>query len=189
MRPVNAGPEDLVETRMTVNGTPAVLTLPARITLADALRDHLGLTGTHIGCEHGVCGMCTVLLDGEAVRSCLMLAVQADEAEIVTVEGLGRPGELHPLQESFGRNHAVQCGFCTPGFLMSSYDLLAHSPSVPDEELPAALSGVICRCTGYRNILTAVREVRDSCPDGPPPPGNCAPPAPAPGEDSGAQDG
>jgi carbon-monoxide dehydrogenase small subunit len=157
---------------MTVNGTPAVLNLPARVTLTDALRDHLGLTGTHVGCEHGVCGMCTVLFDGEAVRACLMFAAQADGAEIVTVEGLGQPDELHPLQESFGRNHALQCGFCTPGFLMSSYDLLAHRPLVSDEELPGELSGVICRCTGYRNILTAVREVRDSCPDGLPLPGN-----------------
>ena len=174
MRPVKAGPTEPVETRLTVNGTPAVLTLPARVTLADALRDHLGLTGTHVGCEHGVCGMCTVLVDGEAVRACLMFAAQADGAEIITVEGLGRPDKLHPLQESFGRNHALQCGFCTPGFLMSGYDLLTRRPAVPDEELPAELSGVICRCTGYRNILTAIREVRDSYPDGMPPPGNCA---------------
>jgi xanthine dehydrogenase YagT iron-sulfur-binding subunit len=174
VRPVKAGPTEPVETRLTVNGTPAVLTLPARVTLADALRDHLSLTGTHVGCEHGVCGMCTVLVDGEAVRACLMFAAQADGAEIITVEGLGRPDKLHPLQESFGRNHALQCGFCTPGFLMSGYDLLTRTPAVPDEELPAELSGVICRCTGYRNILTAIREVRDSYPDGVPPPGNCA---------------
>jgi len=176
VRPVKAGPGEPVETQLTVNGTPALLTLSARVTLADALRDHLGLTGTHVGCEHGVCGMCTVLVDGEAVRACLMFAAQADGAEIITVEGLGRPDKLHPLQESFGRNHALQCGFCTPGFLMSGYDLLEHRPAVPDEELPAELSGVICRCTGYRNILTAIRDVRDSYPDGVPPPGNCAPP-------------
>jgi xanthine dehydrogenase YagT iron-sulfur-binding subunit len=174
VRPVKAGPGEPVETRLTVNGTPAVLTLPARVTLADALRDHLSLTGTHVGCEHGVCGMCTVLVDGEAVRACLMFAAQADGTEIITVEGLGRPDKLHPLQESFGRNHALQCGFCTPGFLMSGYDLLTRRPAVPDEELAAELSGVICRCTGYRNILTAIREVRDSYPDGVPPPGNCA---------------
>ena len=173
MRPVRAAAGELVETRMTVNGIPVVISLPARITLADALRDHLGRTGTHVGCEHGVCGMCTVLADGEAVRSCLLLAVQADGADIVTVEGLGRPDDLHPLQESFGRNHALQCGFCTPGFLMSSYDLLTSKPGVTDEELPAELSGVICRCTGYRNILKAVTEVRDAYPDGVPPPGNC----------------
>jgi carbon-monoxide dehydrogenase small subunit len=172
---VKAGPGERVDTRLTVNGTPAVLTLPARVTLADALRDQLGLTGTHVGCEHGVCGMCTVLVDGEAVRACLMFAAQADGTEVVTVEGLGRPDKLHPLQESFGRNHALQCGFCTPGFLISAYDLLEHRPAVPDEELPAELSGVICRCTGYRNILTAIRDVRDSHPDGVPAPGNCAP--------------
>jgi carbon-monoxide dehydrogenase small subunit len=173
-------PGDAVPTRLTVNGTPVELALPARVTLADALRDRLGLTGTHIGCEHGVCGMCTVLADGTAVRSCLMLACQADGAEITTVEGLGSPAELHPLQESFGRHHALQCGFCTPGFLLSAYDLLAHHPSVPPQDLPAELSGVICRCTGYRNIVAAVAAVADGyrpSGDGPalPPPLNCAP--------------
>ncbi len=154
-------PGDTVTTRLTVNGTPAELTLPARVTLADALRDRLGLTGTHVGCEHGVCGMCTVLFDGAAVRSCLMLACQADGADITTVEGLGTPTELHPLQESFGRHHALQCGFCTPGFLLSAYDLLKHDPQVRAEDLPAELSGVICRCTGYRNIVAAVAAVAD----------------------------
>jgi carbon-monoxide dehydrogenase small subunit len=154
-------PRDTVTTRLTVNGTPAELTLPARVTLADALRDRLGLTGTHVGCEHGVCGMCTVLFDGAAVRSCLMLACQADGADITTVEGLGTPAELHPLQESFGRHHALQCGFCTPGFLLSAYDLLKHDPQVRAEDLPAELSGVICRCTGYRNIVAAVAAVAD----------------------------
>jgi carbon-monoxide dehydrogenase small subunit len=173
-RPVRAAAGDPVEVRMTVNGTPVVLHVPARVTLADVLRDHLGLTGTHVGCEHGVCGMCTVLVDGEAARACLLFAAQADQAEIVTVEGLGRPDELHPLQESFGRNHALQCGFCTPGFLMSSYDLLVHKPAVTEAELPEELSGVICRCTGYRNIVTAVRETQQAHPDGIPAPGNCA---------------
>ncbi|MGI6872099.1 xanthine dehydrogenase family Fe-S subunit [Amycolatopsis sp. 3B14] len=173
-RAVKAAADDLVEVRMTVNGTAAVLSLPARVTLADALRDHLGLTGTHVGCEHGVCGMCTVLVDGDAARACLLFAVQLDGADVVTVEGLGRPDDLHPLQEAFGRNHALQCGFCTPGFLMSSYDLLSNQPEVTEEELPAELSGVICRCTGYRNILTAVRETRQAHPDGIPAPGNCA---------------
>jgi xanthine dehydrogenase YagT iron-sulfur-binding subunit len=173
-RAVKAAADDLVEVRMTVNGTPAVLSLPARVTLADALRDHLGLTGTHVGCEHGVCGMCTVLVDGEAARACLLFAVQLDGADIVTVEGLGRPDDLHPLQEAFGRNHALQCGFCTPGFLMSSYDLLSNKPEVTEEELPEELSGVICRCTGYRNILTAVKETHEAHPDGIPAPGNCA---------------
>jgi xanthine dehydrogenase YagT iron-sulfur-binding subunit len=171
-RPVKAGAGERIEVRLTVNGAPAVLAVAARVTLADALRDHLGLTGTHLGCEHGVCGMCTVLVDGEAARACLLLAPQADGAEITTVEGLGSPEALHPLQESFGRHHALQCGFCTPGFLMSSYDLLTSNPGVSEEDLPAELSGVICRCTGYRNILAAVREVRASYPDGPPAPGN-----------------
>ncbi|WP_290050900.1 xanthine dehydrogenase family Fe-S subunit [Amycolatopsis solani] len=173
-RAVKAAADDLVEVRMTVNGTPAVLSLPARVTLADALRDHLGLTGTHVGCEHGVCGMCTVLVDGQAARACLLFAVQLDGSDVVTVEGLGRPDDLHPLQEAFGRNHALQCGFCTPGFLMSSYDLLSTKPEVTEEELPEELSGVICRCTGYRNILTAVNETREAHPDGIPAPGNCA---------------
>jgi carbon-monoxide dehydrogenase small subunit len=173
-------PGDTVPTRLTVNGTPVELALPARVTLADALRDRLGLTGTHVGCEHGVCGMCTVLADGAAVRSCLMLACQADGTEITTVEGLGSPADLHPLQESFGRQHALQCGFCTPGFLLSAYDLLSHDPSVAADDLPAELSGVICRCTGYRNIVAAVAAVADGYrPDagGPPlpPPLNCAP--------------
>jgi aerobic-type carbon monoxide dehydrogenase small subunit (CoxS/CutS family)/carbon monoxide dehydrogenase subunit G len=174
-------PGGMVTSRLTVNGIRAELTLAARVTLADALRDRLGLTGTHVGCEHGVCGMCTVLVDGAAVRSCLMLACQADGAEITTVEGLGSPGELHPLQESFGRHHALQCGFCTPAFLLSAYDLLEHDPEVRREDLPAELSGVICRCTGYRNIVEAVAAVADSYRPGEegspslPPPLNCAP--------------
>ncbi|PXY22873.1 xanthine dehydrogenase family Fe-S subunit [Prauserella muralis] len=172
-RPVRAEAGDLVEVRLTVNGTPATLRLPARVTLSDALRDHLGLTGTHVGCEHGVCGMCTVLVDGQAARACLLFAVQLDGADIVTVEGLGRPDRLHPLQEAFGRNHALQCGFCTPGFLLSAYDLLATTPEVPTEELPQELSGVLCRCTGYRNIIAAVREAREESADGLPAPANC----------------
>ena len=144
------------------------------MTLADALRDHLGLTGTHLGCEHGICGMCTVLVDGMAARSCLLFACQLDGAEVVTVEGLGRPGDLHPLQRAFGQQHALQCGFCTPGFLLSSYDLLSRRPGVTREELPEELSGVLCRCTGYRNILAAVGQVADEYRDGGlPGPGNC----------------
>jgi xanthine dehydrogenase YagT iron-sulfur-binding subunit len=172
-RPVKARADEPIETRFNVNGTKAVLNLPARVTLADALRDHLGLTGTHLGCEHGVCGMCTVLVDGQAARACLLFACQLDGADIVTVEGLGRPDDLHPLQEAFGRNHALQCGFCTPGFLMSSYDLLSHKPGVTEEELPEELSGVICRCTGYRNIVAAVAETGRDYPEGIPQPGNC----------------
>ncbi|MBV8178564.1 MAG: 2Fe-2S iron-sulfur cluster binding domain-containing protein [Mycobacterium sp.] len=162
-----------VEVHMTVNGTEVTMSLPARVTLSDALRDHLGLTGTHVGCEHGICGMCTVLVDGEAVRACLLFAVQLDGAEITTVEGLGRADDLHPLQESLGRHHGLQCGFCTPGFLMSSYDLLEHEPEVKREDLPAELSGVLCRCTGYRNIVEAVGEVAEAHRDGIPAPRNC----------------
>jgi carbon-monoxide dehydrogenase small subunit len=169
---VEAGQD--VEVSFTVNGTPVTMNLPARVTLSDALRDRLGLTGTHVGCEHGVCGMCTILVDGEAARACLLFACQVDGADIVTVEGLGRPDDLHPLQEAFGRHHGLQCGFCTPGFLMSSYDLLSHEPGVRREDLPEQLSGVICRCTGYRGILDAVDDVARAHPDGIPGPGNCA---------------
>ena len=161
-------------TTMTVNGRQVTVEAPPRLTLADALRDRLGLTGTHLGCEHGICGMCTVLVDGQAARSCLLFACQLDGADVLTVEGLGRPGELHPLQQAFGRHHALQCGFCTPGFLLSAYDLLRHQPGVTEDELAAELSGVLCRCTGYRNILTAVAEVARTHPDGLPAPLNCA---------------
>lgn len=165
---------DTVDVTMTVNGSAVDLSIPARTTLSDALRDHLGLTGTHVGCEHGICGMCTILVDGQAARACLLFAVQLDGAEIVTVEGLGRQDDLHPLQEAFSRHHALQCGFCTPGFLMSSYDLLTHEPGVETEALPQELSGVLCRCTGYRNIVDAVDVVAQAHRDGLPGPGNCA---------------
>lgn len=164
-----------VEVNMTINGTAVTMSLPARVTLADALREHLGLTGTHVGCEHGVCGMCTVLVDGQAARACLLFAIQVDGAEITTVEGLGRPDNLHVLQEAFGRHHALQCGFCTPGFLMSSFDLLSHEPAIQRDDLPAELSGVLCRCTGYRNIVAAVNDVAEAHRDGIPAPGNCVP--------------
>ncbi|TQL69081.1 carbon-monoxide dehydrogenase small subunit [Nocardioides albertanoniae] len=165
--------DQAVEVNLTINGTEVHLSLPARVTLSDALRDHLGLTGTHVGCEHGICGMCTVLVDGDAARACLLFAAQLDGAEITTVEGLGRQDELHPLQESFGRHHGLQCGFCTPGFLMSSYDLLTHEPGVQRDDLPAELSGVLCRCTGYRNIIDAVDDVAQTHRGTLPAPGNC----------------
>lgn len=171
--PVRTAADDLVSLTLTVNGDEATLDLPPRVTLADALRDHLGLTGTHLGCEHGVCGMCTVLVDGDAARACLLFACQLDGAEVVTVEGLGRPDALHPLQKAFTRNHALQCGFCTPGFLLSAYDLLDHEPEVAPEQLPQELSGVLCRCTGYRGIVDAVAEVAAEYPEGLPEPGNC----------------
>ena len=126
---------------MTVNGSPVRFSVATRLTLADSLRNDLGLTGTHLGCEHGVCGMCTVLVDGDAARSCLLFAAQMDGADIVTVEGLGTPDDQHPLQEAFAHHHALQCGFCTPGFLMSAYDLLAHRPDVPAALCPKSCPG------------------------------------------------
>jgi carbon-monoxide dehydrogenase small subunit len=142
----------------TVNGEERRGTAEPRLTLADFLRDELRLTGTHLGCEHGVCGACTILLDGRSVRSCLLLAVQADGHVLETVEGLAdADGSLHPIQEAFSEKHGLQCGFCTPGFLISVRELLATHPD-PDEELIRNwLSGNICRCTGYQNIVEAVR--------------------------------
>ncbi|EWT06144.1 2Fe-2S ferredoxin [Intrasporangium chromatireducens Q5-1] len=166
--------DETVTVSFTVNGRPASVDVAPRVTLADALRDHLGLTGTHLGCEHGVCGMCTVLVDGDAARACLLLACQVEGADIMTIEGLGKADDLHPLQESFGRHHALQCGFCTPGMLMSAYDLLDHEPGVTAEELPVKMSGVLCRCTGYRNIIDAVAEVAQANPETVPPPRNCS---------------
>ncbi|NMH97711.1 xanthine dehydrogenase family Fe-S subunit [Pseudonocardia acidicola] len=168
---------ELVDIAMTVNGTDVTVSVPARMHLADVLREHLGLTGTHLGCEHGVCGMCTVLVDGDAARACLLFAVQCEGAEIVTVEGLGAPDDQHPLQQAFSAHHGLQCGFCTPGMLMSSYDLLANGPQgtkVDPADLPEEMSGVICRCTGYRGILDAVADVAAEHPEGLPGPRNCA---------------
>jgi aerobic carbon-monoxide dehydrogenase small subunit len=141
---------------VTVNGTGYEGRAEPRKLLVDFLREDLGLTGTHAGCEHGICGACTVLFDGEAARSCIMLAVQADGAEITTIEGLARDGNLHPLQEAFHREHGLQCGFCTPGMLIAALDFLTINPSPSAEEIREAMSAVICRCTGYRNIVRAV---------------------------------
>jgi carbon-monoxide dehydrogenase small subunit len=124
--------------------------------LADFLRDDLELIGTHVGCEHGICGSCTVLMNGEPVRSCLIFAVQADGAEIMTIEGLARDGKLHPLQEAFQEHHGLQCGFCTPGMLMTTYHLLQENPDPTKEEVREAVSGVLCRCTGYKQIIESV---------------------------------
>ena len=148
--------EEIHDVRLHVNGATYDVAVPARRLLSDAIRQECGLTGTHVGCEHGICGMCTILVDGQAARACLLFAVQLDGAEITTVEGLGRQDDLHPLQESFSKHHALQCGFCTPGFLMSSYDLLTHEPDVATEDLPEELSGVLCRCTGYTKIVEAI---------------------------------
>ena len=147
--------------RVVVNGRGYEAEVEPRRTLADFLRHDLDLTGTHVGCEHGVCGACTILLDGAAVRSCLLLAVQADGHEITTVEGLASPsGELSPIQQAFHEHHALQCGFCTPGFLISITELLERQPGLSDERaVREALSGNLCRCTGYAGIVDAVLEV------------------------------
>ncbi len=145
--------------RVTVNGTVYERTVEARLTLADFLRDELDLTGTHLGCEHGVCGACTILWNGEAVRSCLLLAVQADGAELETVEGLADGDTLHPLQQAFHEHHALQCGFCTPGFLMTAVAFLKDTPKPTEAEVRGAISGNICRCTGYMPIVDAVLHV------------------------------
>jgi len=144
---------------VTVNGTRYdVSSVEPRMLLSDFLRDTLGLTGTHVGCEHGVCGACTVLVNGDSVRSCLMLAVQANGAEVVTVEGLGSPEQLNVLQSQFREHHGLQCGFCTPGMLMTGEDLLRKYPLATDEEIREGLSGNLCRCTGYQNIVAAIRS-------------------------------
>jgi carbon-monoxide dehydrogenase small subunit len=142
--------------RCTVNKTEVELDVPEYWTLADALREGLGLTGLHLGCEHGVCGACTVLLDGDPVRSCIVLAAQADGCEVSTIEGLSSPdGELHPIQQAFTEHHALQCGFCTPGFIMLTAGVLASEPDASPERLEHLLSANLCRCTGYKPILRA----------------------------------
>jgi len=144
--------------QLSVNGRAHELMVEPRRTLADVLREDLELTGTHLGCEHGVCGACTVLLDGLAVRSCLMLAVQAAGTEVMTIEGLERDGEMHPLQEAFRDSHSFQCGFCTPGFVMQITALLAENPDPSEAEIRETLSGNICRCTGYESIVNGVLQ-------------------------------
>ncbi|MBI4593888.1 MAG: (2Fe-2S)-binding protein [Candidatus Rokubacteria bacterium] len=143
--------------RLTVNGTPREGRCEPRKLLVDFLREDLGLTGTHVGCEHGICGACTILLNGEAARSCIMLAVQADGAEITTVEGLMRDGQLHPLQAAFHEHHGLQCGFCTPGMLMTALDLLRVKPDPSEADIREGISAVLCRCTGYHGVIKAVR--------------------------------
>ncbi|HEX2189094.1 MAG TPA: (2Fe-2S)-binding protein [Longimicrobiaceae bacterium] len=147
-----------VDITVTVNGAPYARAVEPRLLLSDFLRHEIGLTGTHVGCEHGVCGACTVTLDGEAVRSCLMFAVQADGREVGTVEGLApADGPLHPIQEAFRDAHGLQCGFCTPGFLMTLVPFLRDNPAPTEQEVREAISGNLCRCTGYQNIVEAVR--------------------------------
>ena len=151
-----------ISIKLTVNGAPVSLDVPARMTLADALRDKLRLTGTHLACEHGVCGACTVIVDSLAVRACLMLAVQASGSEIITVEGLGENGALSALQTAFRRHHALQCGFCTPGILTTMHALLSSEPGADKERIREVLSGNLCRCTGYIPIVEAVLDARQA---------------------------
>lgn len=148
---------DLFNITVTVNGTQYERAVEPRLLLSDFLRHELGLTGTHVGCEHGVCGACTIIFDGQSVRSCLMFAVQADGHEIQTVEGLGTMDDLHPLQESFREAHGVQCGFCTPGVLMTLAPFLKENPDPTEAEIREAISGNLCRCTGYQHIVDAAK--------------------------------
>jgi aerobic carbon-monoxide dehydrogenase small subunit len=144
--------------QLTVNDRAYERTVDVRMTLADFLREELNLTGTHLGCEHGICGACTILWDGEAVRSCLLLAVQADGATLMTVEGLASGDTLHPLQQAFHEQHALQCGFCTPGFLMTAYAFLRETPNPTEGQVREAISGNICRCTGYAPVVQAILQ-------------------------------
>ena len=148
---------DPVTVRLTVNGVAREGRCPPRKLLVDFVREDLGLTGTHVGCEHGICGACTVLVDDEAARSCLMLAVQADGARITTIEGLASNCVLHPLQEAFRTHHGLQCGFCTPGMLLTALDLLRVKPDPTEADIREGLSAVLCRCTGYHGIVRAVQ--------------------------------
>ena len=151
--------KDMRSIALAVNGIRHEVEVETRLTLADCLRHRLGLTGTHLGCEHGVCGACTVLVDGQAVRSCLMLAVQAERAEVITVEDMaGADGTLHPLQEAFRDRHGLQCGFCTPGILMTLMEFLDENPAPTEAEVREAISGNLCRCTGYQGIVAAALD-------------------------------
>ena len=158
--------EELHDVRLTVNGVPRDAQVPARRLLSDVLRHDLRLTGTHVGCEHGVCGACTVLLDGEPVRSCLLLAVTADGHEVTTVEGLGTPDDLHPVQQAFRECHGLQCGFCTPGFLTTITAGLEANPSPTEDEARDMIAGNLCRCTGYQNIIKAVERAAELADEG-----------------------
>jgi carbon-monoxide dehydrogenase small subunit len=152
---------DKLDIKLRINGRDREIRVEPRKTLVDAIREDCALTGTHIGCEHGVCGACTVVIDGEAVRSCLMFAVQAYGKSIRTVEGLAKGKTLHPMQRAFIAHHGLQCGFCTPGFLMLAVNTLEKNPNISDDELIDVLSSNLCRCTGYQNIVKAVKAGRD----------------------------
>ena len=156
--------ESAMGVEIRVNGTVRRADVEPRLTLADFLRERCGLTGTHLGCEHGVCGACSVLLDGAAVRSCLVFAVQADGAEVTTIEGLAPEGGLTLVQEAFRDHHGLQCGFCTPGFVVSVTAFLQDNPDPTDDEIREGLSGNLCRCTGYQGILAAIRAAAEASP-------------------------
>jgi carbon-monoxide dehydrogenase small subunit len=154
-----SGMDEKRKIALTVNGTRYEEEVEVRVTLADFIRHQLGLTGTHLGCEHGVCGACTILMDGRSARSCLMLAVQANGHDFLTVEGIApNATELHPLQEAFRDNHGLQCGFCTPGMLTTLIEFLRDNPDPTEQEVRIAISGNLCRCTGYQNIVAAIRS-------------------------------
>jgi carbon-monoxide dehydrogenase small subunit len=146
----------VIDVTLTVNGVEHSASVEPRRTLADFVREDLGLTGTHLGCEHGVCGACTVLVDGVSARSCLLLAAQANGAEVTTIEGLAHDGELHPLQAALRDSHAFQCGFCTPGFVMTAVELLGENPQPTESEVREVISGNLCRCTGYQSIVRGI---------------------------------
>ena len=148
--------DETATVKLTINGVPREGRCPPRKLLVDFIREDLALTGTHVGCEHGVCGACTILVNGEAARSCLMLAVQADGAELITVEGLAKDGKLHPLQQAFHKHHGLQCGFCTPGMLLTALDFLRTNPQPTELEIREGISAVLCRCTGYHGIVKAI---------------------------------
>jgi carbon-monoxide dehydrogenase small subunit len=154
-----------VNVRLNVNGVEHTLEVEPRLLLVHALRDRLDLTGTHVGCDTSNCGACTVHMDGESVKSCTVLAVQADGAEITTIEGLGTEDNLHPMQEAFWNNHGLQCGYCTPGMIMSATALLAENPDPTETEVRHALEGNLCRCTGYHNIVKAVLDAASKAPE------------------------
>jgi aerobic carbon-monoxide dehydrogenase small subunit len=148
---------DAVRVSVTVNGRPRSAEVEPRLLLVHFLRDNLGLTGTHVGCDTSNCGACTCHVDGEAVKSCTVLAAQVDGAEVTTIEGMGQEGNLHPLQEAFWKHHGLQCGYCTPGMIMAAADLIARNPDPSEHDVREALAGNLCRCTGYHNIVKAVR--------------------------------
>jgi len=155
-----------VPVRLTVNGEAREVEVEPRLLLVHLLRDQLGLTGTHVGCDTSNCGACTVHLDGDAVKSCTVLAVQADGSEVTTIEGIGSEGDLHPMQEAFWEHHGLQCGYCTPGMIMAGVDLIAKNPDPSEQEVREALAGNLCRCTGYHNIVKAVLSAAEHTREG-----------------------